>query len=116
MSEQTKQDFEQWVKLAKHLFPEATALASLEKLREETSELERVLLSQQSTPAHHEITKGMVKDFLLEEAADCLMCLLHIVGTTGASVEEFLTAFRQKSLENRYRCWVKNKNGTYSHA
>lgn len=81
-------------------FPEATDFSSLQKLKEEISEIEE------------NIKKG-IKDPI--EYADALMCLFDSAGRNGISVSEIAKAFSNKLEINKSRKWVKNADNTYSH-
>lgn len=83
-------------------FPEASALGSLKKLKEEVSEIEV------------NISEGE-RDVM--EYADCLMCLFDSARRqeNPITIQEIFDAFEHKLEINKKRTWVKNGNGSYSH-
>lgn len=107
--------FTDWMKLSRELFPESSALTSVAKLKEETGELENVLRVIENRAVHHSVPSELLKIMALDEFSDCLMCLLDSVGKSGFTVDDLVTAFEKKMLENKYRIWQKNPDGTYSH-
>lgn len=84
-------------------FPEATALSSLQKLKDEADEVEK------------ELIHGHSGEELQEEYADCLMCLFDSAGRAGITPEQLLRAFALKHEKNKSRKWIKNENNSYSH-
>ena len=88
------------MKWALYTFPEATAVSSLNKLREEANEIEQSLLNGQPDPI---------------EYADALMCLFDSAGRAGITPLHVFEAFQEKLLINKTRTWVKNPDNTYSH-
>ena len=86
------------------VFSEATALSSLQKLKEEIKEVELSLSFHPNNIAD-----------LHEEYADCLMCLFDSAGRAGVTPNQIFEAFRLKLKKNQERKWVKNQNNTYSH-
>ncbi|MPR36599.1 dATP/dGTP pyrophosphohydrolase domain-containing protein [Salmonirosea aquatica] len=88
------------MKWAAETFPEATALSSIYKLREEADAIEQNLLDGKPDPM---------------EYADALMCLLDSAGRAGITPLQILEAFQEKILINKSRKWVKNPDNTYSH-
>lgn len=81
-------------------FPEATALSSILKLKEEADEIE------------FDIVSGVI---IVEEYADALMCLFDSAGRQGISVQDIFDAFERKLAVNKSRTWIKNPDNTYSH-
>lgn len=83
-------------------FPEASALGSLKKLKEEADEIEV------------NISEGE-RDVM--EYADCLMCLFDSARRqeNPITIQEIFDAFEQKLEINKKRTWEKNDNGSYSH-
>lgn len=84
-------------------FPEATAMSSIEKCRDELDELQIEVVFPSS------------KELLTEEYVDSVMCLLDSASRAGVTVNEFVEAFRLKLEKNKARKWIKNANNTYSH-
>lgn len=84
-------------------FPEATAFSSLQKLKGEIKEVE-VDLKTDPLP-----------DSIIEEYADCLMCLFDSAGRLGIKPPLIFEAFAEKLKKNKSRVWVKNPDNTYSH-
>jgi hypothetical protein len=91
------------LKWSLEIFPEATAISSLNKLRGEIDEVER------------DLRMGFIDDGAREEYADCLMCLFDSAGRAGISPDEIFKAFEKKLAKNKARKWVKNPDNTYSH-
>lgn len=83
-------------------FPEATAFSSLQKLKGEIEEVEKELEKPTS-------------ESIVEEYADCLMCLFDSAGRAHISPDEIFEAFAKKLQKNKNRVWVKNPDNTYSH-
>ena len=81
-------------------FPEATALSSALKLKEETKEIITDLHNEDRDP---------------EEYADALMCLFDSAGRQGIFPEEIFLVFEKKFEKNKTREWKKNPDNTYSH-
>jgi len=83
-------------------FPEASALGSLKKLKEEIAEIEV------------NISEGE-RDVM--EYADCLMCLFDSARRqeNPITISEIFDAFEKKLEINKKRTWTKNDNGSYSH-
>jgi hypothetical protein len=83
-------------------FPEASALGSLKKLKEEVAEIEV------------NISEGE-RDVM--EYADCLMCLFDSARRqeNPITIQEIFDAFEKKLEINKKRTWAKNDNGSYSH-
>lgn len=83
-------------------FPEASALGSLKKLKEEVAEIEV------------NISEGE-RDVM--EYADCLMCLFDSARRQKEpiTIQEIFDAFEKKLEINKKRTWAKNDNGSYSH-
>lgn len=81
-------------------FPEATAISSLEKAKEEIDEIKT------------DIREGIKN---AEEYADVLMCMFDSAGRNGISVEEIFDAFEKKLIINQMRTWTKNPDNTYTH-
>ncbi len=83
-------------------FPEASALGSLKKLKEEVAEIEV------------NITNGE-RDVM--EYADCLMCLFDSARRQEEPIliQEIFDSFEKKLEINKKRTWVKNDKGSYSH-
>ncbi len=83
-------------------FPEASALGSLKKLKEEVAEIEV------------NITNGE-RDIM--EYADCLMCLFDSARRQEEPIliQEIFDAFEKKLEINKKRTWIKNDKGSYSH-
>jgi NTP pyrophosphatase (non-canonical NTP hydrolase) len=86
-------------------FPEATPISSLRKLEKEMEEVEQHL----NDPGHFD------RDELIEEYADCLMCLFDSAGRLGIPISEITAAFAIKLIKNKNRKWIKNPDNTYSH-
>lgn len=90
------------------MFPQATAKTSLAKLKDEIHEVER----KYDSPA-------VDTEELLEEYADCFMCLLHSMSQidlrTGRTLKNFARIFAAKAETNYKRQWKYNGDGTYSH-
>lgn len=84
-------------------FKEATPLSSLAKLQDEMDEVA------------NEIQHGHDPADLVEEYADCLMCLFDSFGRAGITMEQIESAFEAKLAKNKARVWKKNDNNTYSH-
>lgn len=85
-------------------FPDATAYSSLQKLKGEITEVEQELMADE-------------RDYpkILEEYADCLMCLFDSAGRAGITPDDVFKAFEKKLQKNKARKWVKNPDNTYSH-
>ncbi len=83
-------------------FPEASALGSLKKLRDEANEIETNIQED-------------VRDVI--EYADVLMCLFDVARRNKVPiyVYEIFSAFEEKMEINKKRIWAKNDNGSYSH-
>lgn len=83
-------------------FPEATAISSLYKLKDEIDEIIKDIIDGKRRP---------------EEYADCLMCLFDSGGRQEDPIlpEEMFEAFSKKLSINKARIWIKNENNTYSH-
>jgi hypothetical protein len=83
-------------------FPEASALGSIQKLKEETLEIEKNIID-----GERDVT----------EYADALMCLFDSARRqeNPITINEIFDAFEQKLEINKKRTWVKNGNGSYSH-
>ncbi len=84
-------------------FPSATAKSSLIKLSGEVEEVRQEL----DRPIVH-------LSSLVEEYADCLMCLFDSAGRAGISTESITKAFERKLAINKACEWKDNGNGTYS--
>lgn len=89
-------------KWSSETFPEASAIGSLQKLKEEVAEIEV------------NITDGE-RDVM--EYADCLMCLFDSARRQKdpITIQEIFDAFEQKLEINKGRIWEKNNMGSYSH-
>lgn len=85
-------------------FKDATALSSLEKLKEEIAETEWAIFP------------GGFDANLLEEYVDCLMCIFDSAARSGINSIMIKQAFEKKLKKNKARKWVKNSNNTYSHS
>jgi len=85
-------------------FPDATAYSSLQKLKSEISEVEQALECDEIDEKH-----------LLEEYADCLMCLFDSAGRAAITPDDIFKAFELKLIKNKERVWKKNDDNTYSH-
>lgn len=83
-------------------FPEASALGSLKKLKEETLEIEKNIIDGE-------------RDVM--EYADALMCLFDSARRqeNPITIQEIFDAFGEKLEINKKRTWAKNDNGSYSH-
>ena len=83
-------------------FPEASALGSLKKLKEEVDEIEVNIYQGE-------------RDVM--EYADCLMCLFDSARRqeNPITISEIFDAFEKKLEINKKRTWTKNDNGSYSH-
>src|SRR4051812_47870137 len=88
------------MKWASKTFPEATALSSLEKLKEEIKEIQL------------DISRGIKRP---EEYADAIMCLFDSAKRHGITPEEIQESYAKKIEINKNRKWVKNPDNTYSH-
>ncbi|MBC7486068.1 MAG: DUF550 domain-containing protein [Cytophagaceae bacterium] len=86
-------------------FPEATALSSLLKMKEEMDEIEVELTMEQSFTT---------KEATSKEYADALMCLFDSAGRHGITPVEIFAAYRDKFEYNKTCEWVKNPDNTYS--
>jgi len=84
-------------------FPEATAVSSLRKLEGEIKEVEK------------ELEDILNEDELIEEYADCLMCLFDSAGRVRIYPEHIFEAFEKKLAKNKARTWKKNPDNSYSH-
>jgi len=82
------------------IFTDATAVSSLDKLRDEVDEIESDI-------------KAGVREPM--EYADALMCLFDSAGRQGILPAEIFDAFEKKLAINKARNWKKNDNNTYSH-
>ena len=85
-------------------FPDATPFSSLQKLKGEIAEVEEALDADERDELE-----------LLEEYADCLMCLFDSAGRVGMTPDDIFKAFEKKLLKNKGRVWIKNPDNTYSH-
>ena len=83
-------------------FPKASTLGSIQKLKEETLEIEKNIIDGE-------------RDVV--EYADALMCLFDSARRreNPISIQEIFDAFEQKLEINKKRTWTKNDNGSYSH-
>lgn len=83
-------------------FPEASALGSIQKLKEETLEIEKNIIDGERD---------------VEEYADGLMCLFDSARRQKEpiTIQEIFDAFEKKLEINKKRTWEKNDNGSYSH-
>lgn len=83
-------------------FPKASAIGSLNKLRDEVDEIE-------------ENIKEGKRDVM--EYADVLMCLFDSARRqeNPILIQEIFDAFEQKLEINKKRIWSENDNGSYSH-
>ena len=89
-------------------FKNATYESSLLKLKEqEIPELEKSMVDFQysGTPIHS----------VVEEYADCIMCLFDSAARFGVDVESIRCALSRKLIVNKSREWIENNDGTYSH-
>lgn len=84
-------------------FKDATPESSLIKLKDEIDEV------------YIELVKKQDRDHLMEEYADCLMCLFDSAGRAGITVHDLTEAFEKKLIKNKSRRWLKNPDNTYSH-
>lgn len=84
-------------------FPAATPFSSLQKLKSEITEVERAL------------DADLRDEHLVEEYADCLMCLFDSAGRAGITPDDIFKAFGIKLIKNKERAWIKNADNTYSH-
>jgi NTP pyrophosphatase (non-canonical NTP hydrolase) len=91
-------------------FPEATPRSSMLKLKSEIKEVLKLISHYEKFPDGDD---GLGD--LMEEYADCLMCLFDSAGRAGISPDEIFEAFEEKLQINKERVWVKNPNNTYSH-
>jgi hypothetical protein len=88
------------------IFPKATTMSSLEKLKAELTELEKGLW-EGNVPDHE----------IAEEYVDCIMCLIDSSCRAGITHEEFCASFSRKLIKNKNRKWIHNtNNNTYQHA
>lgn len=83
-------------------FPKASAIGSLNKLRDEVDEIEE------------NINEGK-RDVI--EYADALMCLFDSARRQKEpiTIQEIFDAFEKKLEINKNREWEENDNGSYSH-
>lgn len=81
---------------AKDVFPNATNIEHLTKLKNEAQEAIE-------TPED------------IEEYADCLIALFGACQKSKFSFEQLYDAASKKMIINRSRTWVKQKDGTYQH-
>lgn len=84
-------------------FPEATAYSSLQKLKGEIEEVEA------------DLRVVPLPESIIEEYADCLMCLFDSAGRLGIKPPLIFEAFSEKLEKNKNRIWIKNPDNTYSH-
>ena len=84
-------------------FKEATAISCLRKLEKEILELDEALVSQD------------LWYNILEEYADCFMCLLSSAARQGFIMDDIKIAMEKKMIKNLKRKWEKNDDNTYSH-
>lgn len=97
--------FEMFQKFSLETYPEAkTPKDSLEKLKEEFSELRLSLLEDPSN-----------REEVREEYVDCIMCLLSSMSRAGIQIEDLRKSFQSKLIILQARKWKYNGNGTYSH-
>ncbi len=90
-----------FVEFALGTFKKASALSSLKKLSEEIQEVA------------HEIQHG--HENLVEEYADCFMCLFDSAARMKITPIQIKEAFARKLKINKSRTWIKNPDDTYSH-
>ena|ERR1044072_1691099 len=88
-------------------FPEATAMSSLEKLKQEIKEVEDEYAL--------DLPEFFKQGELAEEYSDCLMCIFDSAGRAGITVTQIRDAFEKKLEKNKARKWQKNDDNTYSH-
>jgi len=90
------------LKWSKEIFPEATALGSLNKLIGEAQEIKQDIQAGKRRP---------------EEFADVLMCLFDVAGRLDKPItpDEIFYAFGEKLKVNKKRKWSKNADNSYSH-
>ncbi len=91
-------------------FPDATPRSSIYKLRSEIKEVLKLLSKFENM---QEQDGDMVN--IIEEYADCLMCLFDSAGRFGITPEDMFWSFERKLEINKNRVWKKNPDNTYSH-
>lgn len=92
-----------WKQFVTEIFPESDPITTLEKLKTEIKELEQ------------ELDNPINEQALLEEYADCIICLLTSALQVGYSEKEILEKLYYKISKNMAREWKYNGDGTYSH-
>lgn len=97
---------------SKSVFTHATALSSIEKLKEEIKEVQQLLSVEEL--ARKTLT-DVFETLIAEEYADCLMCLFDSAARAGITVKDINVAFETKLAKNKARGWVRNADNTYSH-
>lgn len=90
------------------MFTEATAVTSIYKLQAEIVELIEAL-------EQGRFDSDGDRAQLLDEYADCFMCLMDSAMRRRVSALDILAALRIKLTKNKGRTWVKNPDNTYSH-
>lgn len=88
-------------KFAMDKFPESTWVSSLRGLEREIKEVE--------------IESKIGWKRWVTEYVDCAMYLFDSMHRAGVDMDEFKESFWMKMQINKYREWVKNKDGSYSH-
>lgn len=92
-----------WMNWSVKTFTMATSYSSLQKLEVEIAELKFAI-----------VYSG--KKFVLDEYADCFLCLLHSAAKEGFTVQELTRAIGLKAGINFRREWILNEDGnTYIH-
>lgn len=86
-------------------FPEETPVSALFKLKEEINEVRE----------HLALFGNHNQEELIEEFADCLMCLFDSSGRSGIPPQQIFEAFSKKLVKNKARIWKKNTDNSYSH-
>lgn len=97
---------------AKKTFIGCTPEMSLLHLREEIKEVEEAL---GNIEGYSQSEFNKVREGLLEEYADCFLCLVSSSSNAGFNAEQITQAMNRKVVKNEGRKWKRNENGTYSH-
>lgn len=95
--EDLMQEFVDW---SGEVLTKATPSSSLEKAKDEISEIEL------------NIKQGIKDPY---EYVDAIMCIIDSANRDGITITDIKTAFQVKTEINKDRVWIKNPNNTYSH-
>lgn len=82
----------------------------MQKLYEETRELDEAIEEGQVVPEFVAVSADMV-----EELADVFICVVAMSEALGVSLEEFMSAVYRKHLINERRTWARDENGVMRH-